>query len=194
MTGDEGGGSDRSGDGLADDRAHAAGAEAEFQDAENDVMRAQHADGVDDRVVEPGFSLGFFEALLVRLQVVEFQRIGRAKSEVYQFVAGFKEIVDAGAGVDAEVMAAVGADLLIGFEFRLEEDLAAVRAADPQALGADGLLRVVDDLMVFALEPPHACLPSRRCLDYCSGEKTKSGLHATFLDKSLIFSEMLLGA
>jgi hypothetical protein len=77
-------------------------------------------------------------------------------------------------------MAAVRADLLIGFEFRLEEDLAAVRAADPQALGADGLLRVVDDLMVFAFEPAHACLPSQRCLDYCSGEKTKSGLHATF--------------
>jgi hypothetical protein len=29
--------------------------------------------------------------------------------------------------------------------------------------------------MVFAFEPAHACLPSRRCLDYCIGEETKSG-------------------
>jgi hypothetical protein len=25
--------------------------------------------------------------------------------------------------------------------------------------------------MVFAFEPAHACLPSRRCLDYCIGDR-----------------------
>src|SRR5438105_3557310 len=148
-------------DGFADHRTHAAADEVVLHRADDDFVLAQPADGVDDRVVEAGLSLGLGEPLLVWLQVGEVQRVGRAKSEIDQFVTGFEEILDAGAGINAEVMATVRADLLVGFEFRLEEDLAAVRAAGPQALGPDCLLRVVDDLMVFALEPAHACLPSR---------------------------------
>jgi len=105
---------------------------------------------------------------------VKFNGVGRAESEVHQLVAGFKEILDPGAGVDTEVMRAVRTDLLVGFELSFEENLAAIRTADPQALGADSLLRVVDDLMVFAFEPAHACLPSRRCLDYCIGDRQNS--------------------
>jgi hypothetical protein len=154
-------------------------------------VRAKLANGVDDRVFEAGLALGFGETLLVWLQVGEVQRVGGGESEVDQFIAWFKQVFDAGAGVDAEVMAAVRTDLLIGFEFGFEENLAAVRTANPQALRADGLLRVVDDLMVFAFEPAHDCLPSRRCLDYCIGEETKSGLQVAFSCKSHIFSEMM---
>jgi hypothetical protein len=35
--------------------------------------------------------------------------------------------------------------------------------------------------MVFTFEPAHACLPSRRCLDYCIGEETKSGFPVLFI-------------
>ena len=190
MTGGEGA-VDRSGDGFADDRAHAAAAEAKFHHAEDDVVRAKLANGVDDRVVEAGLALGFGEAFFVWLQVGEVQWVGGAKAKVDQLVAWFKEVFDAGAGVDAKVMAAVRTHLLIGFEFGFEENLAAVRTANPQPLSADGFLRVVDDLMVFAFEPAHDCLPSRRCLDYCIGEETMSGLHVAFSCKSHIFSEMM---
>ena len=118
-------------------------------------MRADVADGVDDGVVEAGLLLGFGEAVLVGLEVGEVEGVGGAELEVYQLVAGLEEVVDAAAGVDAEVIAALGADLLIGLEFGLEDDLLAVGAADPEALGADGLLGVVDDLVVFAFEPAH---------------------------------------
>src|SRR5258708_11960299 len=113
---------DGAGDGLAYDRTNAAADEVVLHHAEHDVMRAQLADGVDDCVVEAGLSLGFGEAFLVWLQIGEVQRVGGAKTKVDQLVAWFKEIFDTGAGVDAEVMAAVGTYLLIGFKLSLEQN------------------------------------------------------------------------
>jgi hypothetical protein len=49
----------------------------------------------------------------------------------------------------------VRAHMLIALKLSLEEGLATIGAAGPQALGADGLLRVVDDLVIFAFEPTH---------------------------------------
>jgi hypothetical protein len=59
------------------------------------------------------------------------------------------------------VVAALGADLLVSVEVRLENDLAATGTADPEAFGANRLFRVVNDLVVLAFEPGHASLPSR---------------------------------
>ena len=152
---------DRARDGLAHDSAHAAADEGVLHHGEDYGVRADVADGVDDGVVEAGLLLGLGEALLVGLQVGELERIGGAELEVDEFVAGFEQVVDAFAGVDAEVIAAFRADVLVGGDVRLEDDLLAGGAAHPQALGAHGLLRVVDDLVVFAFEPAHArCLPS----------------------------------
>jgi len=53
--------------GFADYRTHAAADKAVLHHTEDDVVRAEHAGGVDDRIVEPGLPLGFLEALLVRL-------------------------------------------------------------------------------------------------------------------------------
>ena len=94
-------------------------------------------------------------------QVGEVERVGGAELEVDELVAGFEEIFDAGTGVDAEVVAALGADLLVGLELCLKDDLAAAGASDPESFGANRLLRVVDDLVVLAFKPRHASLPSR---------------------------------
>src|SRR5216683_2209079 len=147
-------------DGLADDGSHAAADEAVLHHAEDDRVRAELADGVDDGVVEAGLLLGVGEALLVGLEVGEVERVGGAEFEVDEFVAGLEQVLDAGARVDAEVMTALGADLEVGLKLGFEDDLEAAGATDPQALGANRLLRVVDDLVVFAFEPTHsACLP-----------------------------------
>ncbi len=123
---------DGAGDGLADDGAHAAADEAVLHDAEDDVVRAELADGVDDGVVEAGLLLGFGEAFLVGLEVGEVERVGGAELEVDEFVAGFEELVDALAGVDAEVVAALGADLLVGLEVGLEDDLCGSPGSGPR--------------------------------------------------------------
>src|SRR5437764_9431314 len=47
------------------------------------------------------------------------------------------------------------ADVPVGVEILLPDDLAAIVALDPQALGADALLRRGLDLVIFALEPGH---------------------------------------
>ena len=151
---------DGSGDGLADDGAHAAADEAVLHNTEDDVVRAKPTDGVDDGVVEAGLLLRFSEAFFVGLKVGEVERVGGAELEVDEFVARLEKILDAFACADAEVVAALGANLLVGLEFGLEDDLPAARATDPEALGADRLFGVVDDLVVFAFEPAHAWMPS----------------------------------
>ena len=75
--------------------------------------------------------------------------------EIDELVAGFEKEVDAAVGVDLEVVPAFGADVQIFDEVLLEDGLGAAGALDPEALGADGLLGIVDDLVVFALEPGH---------------------------------------
>jgi hypothetical protein len=94
-------------------------------------MRAQLANGVNDCVVESSLALSFGETLFVWLQISKLERVRRAKAEVDQLVAGFEEIFDACSRVDAEVMAALRADVLVGFELGLEEDFCALGAADP---------------------------------------------------------------
>ena len=148
------------GDGFADDGAHAAADEAVFHDAEDNVVRAKLSDGVDDGVVEAGLLLGIGEALFVGLEVSEVERVCRAKFKIDEFVTRLEKIFDAFARADAEVVTALGANLLVGLEFGLEDDLPAARASDPKAFGADRLLGVVDDLIVFAFEPAHAWMPS----------------------------------
>jgi hypothetical protein len=160
---------DSAGDGFADHSAHAAADEAVLHDAEDDVVLVELADGVDDGVVEAGLLLGVGEALLVTLQIGEFERIGGAQFEIDEFVAGLEQVLDAGTCVDAEVMATLGADLLVGVQLGFEDDLAATGASDPQAFGADRLLRVVDDLVVLAFEPGHCVVAFQSALTIVAG-------------------------
>ncbi len=147
---------DGAGDSFADDCAHAAANEGVLHHGEDDGVGAEVADGVDDGVVEAGLLLGFGEAAGVGLEVGELEGIGGAEFEVDELVAGLEQIVDAVAGVDAVVVAAARADLEVGFNLCLEDDLLAGRATGPKSFGADGLFGVVDDLVVFAFEPTHA--------------------------------------
>ena len=68
------------------------------------------------------------------------------------------------AGVQPQMVAALGADLEVGFEIGFEDILAATRALYPEALGAHPLLGVAFDLIFGALEPGH-CFPfaARAC-------------------------------
>jgi hypothetical protein len=165
---------DGAGDGLADDGAHATADEAVLHDGEDDGVGADQAEGVDDGVVETGLFLGFGEAALVGLEVGEVERVGGAEVEIDELVAGFEELVDAGAGVDAEVQAAVGTDHEVGLEVGLPDDLAALIALDPESLGADGLLGVVDDLVVFSFEPGHGSMRLDEAPDHCTGPRAVS--------------------
>ena len=142
--------------GLANDCTHAAANEAVFHGADDHRMRTQHSDGVDDGVVEPGFLARFGQTVLVALKVGKVERIGGAKFEVDEFVSRFQQQVDAAAGVDAKVMATLGADVEVLLKVLLEDSLAATAALDPEAFGADRLTSVIDDLVIFPFEPGHA--------------------------------------
>lgn len=155
------------GDGFADDGTHAATDEGVFHHGEDDGVAAEDSCGIDDGVVEAGLLLGFEEAAAVGLEVSELEGVGGAEVEVDELVAGFEEIVDAGSGVDAVVVAAAGADLEVGCDVSFEDDLLTGGATGPETFGADGLLVVVDDLVLFAFEPAHALGALRVRLDYC---------------------------
>ena len=79
---------------------------------------------------------GFSEAVLVALEVSEVEGVGGAELEVDELVARFEEEVDATAGVDLEVVAALGADVEVFDEVLFEDGLGAPGALDPEALGA----------------------------------------------------------
>ena len=102
-------------------------------------MRAELAEGVDDGVVEASLLPGLVEAVLVGLEVGEVERIGGSQLEVDEFVAGFKQVVDAAAGSEPEVVAAFGADLEVGFEIGFADDLATGAALGPETFGTNGL-------------------------------------------------------
>ncbi len=145
MTGGEGA-VDGSGDGFADDCAHAAANEGVLHCAEDYVVGAEFAECSEDGVVKAGLFLGGSETLFVGLDVGEVEWIGGAQAAVDEGVAGVEEELNALTGADLEVIAALGADVGVGLELGLEEDGAATGALDPEALGFDaGGLTVVGD-------------------------------------------------
>src|ERR1035438_4476681 len=79
------------GDGLSDDGAHGAADEGVFHRADDDTVGAELADGVDNRVIEAGLLLSFTQALLVRLEVDEVERIGGSETAVDYLVVGVEE-------------------------------------------------------------------------------------------------------
>ncbi len=98
---------DGAGDGLADDCAHATADEGVLHDGEDDRMRAEVANGIDDGVVEACLLAGFGEAVLVALEVSEVEGIGGTELEIDELIAGLEEVFDAAAGVDAVVVARI---------------------------------------------------------------------------------------
>jgi hypothetical protein len=126
--------------------------------------------GVEDGVVEASLLLGFGETAFVRLEVGELERVGGLQVEIDELIPWFEQVGDARAGVKAEVVAALGADLEVGFEVCFEDGLMTGAAFRPQALGPDGLGGVVDNLRIFAFEPAHCGgIPLLFLADYCTG-------------------------
>lgn len=147
---------DGAGDGFSDDATHATADETVLHDAEDDGLGADGAGGIDDGVIETAGGLGGFEAFGVGLQVGEVERVRGDEFEVDERVAGFEQVGDAGAGVDAEVALAFGADLQIFIQLGLEDGLATARALGPETLGADGLVDAGVDVVLSTFEPSHA--------------------------------------
>ncbi len=125
------------GDGLAHHCAHRAADKAVLHGADDHLMRAELAHRVQDGVVEAGLLPRLAQPLLVGLHVAEVERIGGAQAAVNQFVAGLEQQVDALPRAELEVVLALGADHQVGLEIGLVDGLAAARAFDPEALGAD---------------------------------------------------------
>src|SRR5271154_4134923 len=153
-------------DRLANHRAHATANKPVLHHAENDIVWAQHPNSIHDGVVETSLLLCLGEASLVGFQIRELQRISGAKFQVHQLVPRLQKVFDTGASIDAKVVSAMWANLLVGLKLCFEEDLAAIRTTNPQTFGADRLLRIIDDLVVFALKPTHCCAcPLNQYLD-----------------------------
>ena len=150
-------------DGFANDGAHGSADKAVLHGAEDDGMAVQGADGVDDGIVQASLFLGFLEASLVGLKINKIKGIGGFEIEVDELVAAVEEVLDAGSGIDAEVVVTLGTNVLILKEIGLEDGLPATLTADPEAFGSDCFLFVGDDLMIFALKPGHRGLISCRC-------------------------------
>ncbi len=151
---------DGAGDSFPDDCAHGAADEGVFHGADDDRVGAQLADGVENCVVEAGFFLSFAQALLVRLEVNEIERVSGAEAAVDELVAGFEKEVEALARADFEMILALGADVEVGLEIGIEDSLAAAGTLCPEAFGADSLLFVAVvvgafELAVFSFEPGH---------------------------------------
>ena len=145
------------GDGFADDRTHGAADEGVLHGADDDGLAVQFAAGVDDGVVQSGVGDRLLQAIGVGLQVGEFQRIGGDQVAVFGLVlAVVEQVSEAGAGVDAEVAVALGADVEVLVEVLLPDDLAALVALDPEALGLDALLARGVELRLFPLKPCHS--------------------------------------
>src|ERR1700733_3331942 len=124
-------------------------------------MRAELPYRVHNGIVQAGSRLRLRQAALVRLDVVEVQRIGGLQFQINQLVARLEQRSNAAACVDLVVAAALGADLLVVFQISLEDVLLSALALDPQALGADTLLlRAVFNLVVLPLEPSHPSIIS----------------------------------
>ena len=134
---------DGAGDGFADDRAHAATDEAVFHGADDDRMRADVADGVDDGVAESGLALSGDEAFAIGLAIDEVERVGGFEVAIDEGVTRLQQQRDALARTHLEVFATFGADVEVGVDVGFEEDLSAAVTLAPEALGADARLFAV---------------------------------------------------
>src|SRR5215469_821043 len=128
---------DRSRDGLAHDRSHAAADKAVSHRADDDVAAFQLASGIDDGVGQTAFRLRLAQAVPIRLEIDKLQRIIGAQPGIVGFVlAVVKEQLEAATRIYAEVAFAIRADVEVLVEVFLPDNLATAVALDPEALGA----------------------------------------------------------
>ena len=83
------------GNGFSHDGAHGAAYKAVLHGAENHAVRAELADGVQDRVIKARGLLGLFQALFIGLHVNEVERIRGAQTAVDELKAGIEEQLNA---------------------------------------------------------------------------------------------------
>ena len=126
---------DRARDLLADDHPHAAADEAVLHRRDDAVDAVDRSGRDDDGVLEPGGFDARLEACLYGLVSVKVQRIGRGQTLVVLHPVAVEEHAQAIGGVDAEVMRALRADVEVGREILVVDDLRAARTLHPQAFG-----------------------------------------------------------
>src|SRR5208282_545662 len=116
----------------------------------------QFAQRIDDGVFQARVRLRLLQTRGVRLQVHKLQRVGGDQIAVENFVLiAVEKLSQAGAGVNAEVFAALRADVEIVFEVLLPDNLATAVTLHPQPLGAYSLLARSVQLAGLSLEPSH---------------------------------------
>ncbi len=148
---------------LAHHAAHGAAHEVELEAGRDDVDALDRAAHHDQRVGLAGVLQRFLQAFGVLAAVLELERVHR-QHFLADLVAAFRvqEGVEARAGIDAVVVAAMRADVLIVLQIGLVEHGLAARALDPQPLGHLAALRRVGLLDLGRqkfFEPGHWCIP-----------------------------------
>lgn len=129
-----GGAFDGGGDFLADDGAHGAHDEEGVHYGEDDRSTFDISAAGEDGFGQAGLFLGGGHSLGVGDAVRPIQGVGGDEVGV-EFLegAGVGELADTGAGVDAIVVAALGADEEVLLEHLSEDHLAAALATEPEA-------------------------------------------------------------
>ncbi len=124
--------------------------------ADDDRLAVDLAASIDDGVVQPGVGNCLLQPSGIRLEVGELQGIGGNQVAVFgPELAVVKQVSEAGPGVDAEVALALGADIEVLVEVLLPDNLAALVALDPEALGFNALLARGIEFRLFPLKPCH---------------------------------------
>src|SRR5262249_945923 len=116
-------------DHFADYRTHAAADESRFHGADLHRAPVQPAFGRDHGIAQIGGLLHHGETLAVWLAVYEAERVAGAESGIAaRVLALIHQEFEAGDGVDATVRAALGANVPVGLQVLLPDDLAAALA------------------------------------------------------------------
>src|SRR6185369_8872435 len=146
----------RARDHFSDYRTHAAADKVVFHGADNHVTAIQLAAGVDHRVVQFGFFLRLFQALGIGLEIDKIQWIGGLEIVAEGFIlAVIQQLCQSSACINAEVFAALWANIQVVFEVLLPDDLAAAFTLHPQSFGTNLLFARRIHLAGLSLEPSH---------------------------------------
>ena len=141
---------------LAHDDAHASANEAVLHGRDDGGVAIDPPGRDDDGILEPRRRRSSLEPGLVRLGVLELERVRRRQHAVVFGPLVVEERVEAISGAQPEVKRAFRADTEIRDEVLLVEDLHARRALHPQPFGyATGAIGVRFNRLPAPLEPRH---------------------------------------
>ena len=84
-------------------------------------MRSKVTHGIHDRVIEASLPPGFFQPVLIGLDIDKLERIGGYKLQINQLVARLEQAGYAAARIQPKMVSTLGADLEVRFEIGFKE-------------------------------------------------------------------------